>query len=251
MRRYLFAALVLAVAVHTQAQLSYTTLQSTYTENFDSMGVSGTTTPAGWFVGRLTGAISGTSVVPSTGSSTTGTNYNFGATGVNPDTDRALGSLGSSAASQFNTEVRFINNTGHAITDFAITYDGEQWRSGGTNQVANSLVMQYSTDGSSFVAMGSIFDFTSPIVGAAAGALDGNAGANRTAGITGIYAPSTPVPNGATIYLRWVDVDNAGSDAGIALDNFSFTAAPEPAVAGLVAMAVLTLGMRRRISRVS
>ena len=247
MKRLLISSCIFgALAVGAQAQISYTTLGGTYSENFDSMTSTGTTTPAGWFVGRLTGAISGTGVVPSSGNSTTGTNYNFGVAGVNSVEERALGSLGAATASQFDTEVRFVNNTGRTITDLRITFDGEQWRSGGPTQVPNTLAMQYSINGSSFTSMGSMFDFTSPIVGATAGQLDGNAAANRVAGISGVFVPSTPVANGTTMYLRWVDVDDASSDAGLAIDNFVFSAIPEPTAIGLTALAGVVLIFRRR-----
>src|SRR3989442_707583 len=66
-----------------------------YTQNFGSMGATGATAPNGWFVGTGTGAISGKTVTPGDGSSNTGGNYNFGASG---SSNRALGSLASASA---------------------------------------------------------------------------------------------------------------------------------------------------------
>ncbi len=237
-------AVLAAMAGVSQAQVSYT--GGTYTENFDSMTATGTTTPAGWFAGTGTGAaVFTTAVTPGTGSSNTGANYNFGVAGVNPVTDRALGSLASGNL-QRDSELHITNNTGFNITMFTLSYDGEQWRVGGTTSVANTLMLQYSLTGlaGSWVNMGSSFDFTSPIVSGTAGALDGNAAANRVAGIGGTYTPSAPIPNGTTFFLRWADPDNASADNAVSLDNFSFSAVPEPSVYMLLGVGLLFCGQR-------
>src|SRR5688572_30782667 len=62
----------------TEAQIALT--GSPYTENFDSLGATGTTTPAGWFVGTGTAAISSTSVAVDNGGNNTGGNKSFGTT---------------------------------------------------------------------------------------------------------------------------------------------------------------------------
>ncbi len=240
----LTVALVAGMSAAAQAQISYT--GGTYTENFDSMGATGTTTPTGWFAGTGTGAaVTTTAVTPGTGSSNIGGNYNFGVAGVNPVTDRALGSL-ASVSTQRDSELHITNNAGFDITEFTLTYDGEQWRVGGTTSVANTLTLQISYTGlsGSWVNLGAAFNFTSPIVSGTAGALDGNAAANRVAGIGGTYVPTTPIANGAIFYLRWADPDDANSDNGIALDNFSFSAIPEPSVYMLLGVGLLFCGQR-------
>ncbi len=240
----LTVALVAGMTAAAQAQVSYT--GGTYTQDFDSMGTTGTMTPAGWFAGTGTGAaVFTTTVVPGTGSSTTGANYNFGVAGVNAVTDRALGSL-ASGSTQRDSELHITNNTGFDITMFSLSYDGEQWRVGGTTSVANTLMLQYSLTGlaGSWVNMGSSFDFTSPIVSGTAGALDGNAAANRVAGIGGTFTPASPIPDGTTFFLRWADPDDASSDNAVSLDNFSFSAIPEPSVYMLLGVGLLFCGQR-------
>ncbi len=236
----LTVALVAGMTAAAQAQISYT--GGTYTQDFDSMGATGTTTPTGWFAGTGTVAIIGTTVVAGTGSSTAGGNYNFGVAGVNVIGERALGSL-ASASTQRDSEVRFTNNMGLDITEFTIGYDGEQWRNGGST-VPNVLAMQYSTDGINWTSLGAAFNFTSPINTSTASALDGNAAANRVAGIGGTYTPTVSIPNGSVFYLRWADIDDTGSDAGIALDNFTFSAVPEPSVYMLLGVGLLFCGQR-------
>jgi autotransporter-associated beta strand protein len=211
------AALSSVFANKTLAQVSLT--GTSYTQDFDSMGATGTTTatPSGWFVGTGTGAIAGTTVTVGNGGSNAGGNYNLGTTSA---PDRALGSLASASTAR-DTEVRFTNNTGAAILSFTLSYTGEQWRVGGTSAVDNALTMKFGTDGSSFVAMGSNFDFHTPIDSGTAGAIDGNASGNFVTGIGGTYTLGSPLAPGSTIYLRWEDLDNASSDHAIAIDDFS------------------------------
>lgn len=104
----------------------------------------------------------------------------------------------TASSTQRDTEVHFTNNTGFDITQFTISYDGEEWRNGGTTSVANTLTLQLSLTGlsGSWVDLGSAFNFTSPIFGGTAGALDGNAPANRVAGIGGTFSPGTAITDG-------------------------------------------------------
>ena len=234
-------ALAAGMTSLAHAQISYT--GGTYTQDFDSMGAAGTTTPTGWFVGTGTGlAATGTTVIAGTGSGTAGGNYNFGVAGVNVVGERALGSVASSST-QRDTEVHFTNNLGIDITQFTIGYDGEQWRNGGSTN-PNTLTLQLSLDGNTWVSLGAAFAFTSPINTSTAAALDGNAAANRVAGIGGTFTPSVAIPNGSVFYLRWADPDDAGADSGIAIDNFTFSAVPEPSVYMLLGVGILLCGQR-------
>ena len=191
-----------------------------YAENFNSMGSAGTTTPTGWFVGTGTGAIGGTSVIVTAGTATAGGNYNFGSAG---NSDRAFGSLAGNNL-QRDTEARFINATGSNITSFIVSYTGEQWRQGGASAVNNDLVMQFSSNGTNFTAMGVEFTFNTPFdTGTAGGALDGNNATNRVTDIGGVYFPASVVTNAGVFYLRWADADSAGTDHSIAIDDLSVT----------------------------
>jgi hypothetical protein len=248
-------AVVSLTVVQSSGQISLTGGTFSYSENFDSMGTGPAANPPdGWFVGATkrggnpdatNGTFEAVTLLSTdSGGSTTGTNYNYGAVG---DTDRALGSLTSANAAGSNrvTEVRFINNTGFTIANLSIRYDGEEWRDGGTN-CANQLTLHFSLDGSTFASMGDLFAFTAPVNGPA-GAKDGNLAANRVANIGGDF--STSIDNGAGFFLRWVDVDDPGSDDGLAIDNFSMTysAIPEPSTFALVASGfMLFLGVQRR-----
>ncbi len=190
-----------------------------YLQNFDSMGPSGTNTPPGWYVGTGTGAISGTNLTVDSGSSKNTGNYNYGSSG---SSDRALGSLAANST-QRDTDARFVNGSGASILSFTISYTGEQWRLGGRGSPTNHLVLQYSTDGINFTALGAAFNFNSPLNSGRAGPLDGNAPANRVSGIGGTYTPATSITNGQVFYLRWADADESSADDGMALDDLTIT----------------------------
>ncbi len=228
------AALLLSAALATCAEPAHAgvPLRGTYAENFDGMGPGGTVTPANWYVGGLAGtdgavdasghgAITGTTLQVDNGSVAAGAgtigNCNYGATG---GTDRSLGSLATTARGHRAMEVRIDNRTGFGIGSFEIRYDGEQWRR--ENAGDQALVLMYSTDGVSFVAMGAAFDFHSVQDTGAAGPLDGNA--VRVAAVGGVYTPAAPIPLNGTFYLRWFDFNDAGvADHGLAIDNVTIS----------------------------
>ncbi|MDT7604117.1 MAG: uncharacterized protein QOF61_2114, partial [Acidobacteriota bacterium] len=211
--------------------ISVTTLGTPITQNFDTLPASGSatwtndSTIPGWYTAR-TGT--GTTIVANDGSSNAGNLYSYG-TGT--ATDRALGSLGSggAAAGNFFWGIRLTNNTGSTITSLNISYVGEQWRNSaaaaqtisfsylvGSPTVTGSLA-EFQSAGVAVTAL----DFTSPVTGGTAGALNGNLAANRTAissTITGLN-----IPNGTDVMLRWSDPDHTGSDHGLAIDDFSVT----------------------------
>lgn len=210
--------------------VSITALPTTITQNFNALPASGSatwtnnSTLPGWYHAR-TGT--GTTIVADAGTNTGGNLYSYG-TGTT--TDRALGSIGSSnaAAGNFFWGILLTNNTGATITSLDVSYVGEQWRNSAA--AAQTISFSYLTGtgltGSlaNFQAAGTLvsqLDFTSPVTGGTAGALDGNLAANRTAkshAITGLS-----LANGQQILLRWSDPDHAGTDHGLAIDDFAVT----------------------------
>jgi uncharacterized protein len=206
---------------------SLTTMGATYTQNFDTLVSTGTgtlaaNTPLGWNFAEVGGAAP-TTYTAGTGSSATGDTYSFGAASV---AERAFGGLLSGTVAP-TIGASFINNTGTAITELAIAYTGEQWRIGNNAAARDDrLDFQYSTDATS-LATGTwldanSLDFINPIKTAAVvGALDGNVAPNRTA-ISAIIGGLT-IANGTSFWIRWTDFNPAGSDDGLAVDDFSLT----------------------------
>lgn len=227
------AAATLVFAAPAMAQVSLTALGSPYAQNFDTLPASGSatwtnnSTIAGWYHAR-TGT--GTTIVANDGSSNAGNLYSYG-TGTN--TDRAMGSIGSSnaAAGSFFWGIRLQNNTGATITSLDVAYVGEQWRNGGGTGLAQTVTFSYLAGSptvtgslaefqSAGVTVASL-NFTSPVFSTTAATLNGNVAPNRTsmtATISGLN-----IPNGAEIMLRWSDPDHPNNDHGLAIDDFSVT----------------------------
>jgi hypothetical protein len=212
----------------------------TYTQDFDKLATSGTSNPwandttiAGWSL--FSQAANGTPIttyIADDGSSNPGSFDSYGTTGA---TDRALGGLassgtyfGSPASGAIAGWIAFAanNTTGATINTIRVNFDGEQWRNGG-NTSAQKMVLQYGI-GATFGAVstwntpGTTFDWSSPIVGATAAALDGNAAANKVINVGGALT-NLNWANNDTLWLRWVDNNDVGNDHGLAIDNFSLT----------------------------
>jgi predicted extracellular nuclease len=197
-------------------------LSSSYSQNFDSLLNSGTnntwtndSTIAGWYSTR-------TLYLAGTGSNNAGALYSFGTTNA---TERALGSVASGSTSTIFYGVRFLNNTANTINSLNISYIGEQWRNGG-NTTPQQLDFQYQI-GATTINSGTWIDFNSldfisPVATTTAGALDGNATANRTT-LSSTLSGLSLAPN-QEIWLRWQDIDNTGSDHGLGIDDFSISA---------------------------
>lgn len=201
-------------------------LNSPYSQNFDSLANSGTNIPwnddstiSGWYSNR-------TSYTAGTGSSNTGSLYSFGSTG---STERALGSVASGSTNTIYYGARFVNNTSNTITGLNISYTGEQWRNGG-NTSPQTLDFQYQIGATSLTSGNwldfNALDFTSPVATATAGALDGNAAANRTT-LSSTLGGLNVTP-GQEIWLRWQDPNDAGNDHGLGVDDFSISTVDAP-----------------------
>lgn len=214
---------------------------SIYTQDFNSLATTGSSntwtndsTLPGWSLFRAPAPGTAiTAYAAGDGSSTTGSFYSFGTTGSG---DRALGGLGSGGA-YFGSPASgavagwmtaaFTNNTGATINSFALKYDGEQWRNGGnSNQATQSMVLEYGfgnsfTSVSSWIPAGASFNFTSLVNTPTAGAVNGNS-TGLAAGLGGAISGVT-WSNGSTLWVRWIENNDAGNDHGLALDNFSLT----------------------------
>ena len=200
-----------------QAQISLT--GQPYTQDFNVLVSSGTasTMPSGWLF-LESGTNANTLYTAGTGSGNSGDTYSFGASAAS---ERALGGLQSSSlAPSFGAY--FVNNTGGVITSIKITYKGEQWRLGATGR-NDALDFQYSLDATSLASGTWVdvnqLDFTAPVTAGTVGALDGNTTANQTSishTLTGLT-----IAAGASIYIRWNDLNATGSDDGLSVDDFS------------------------------
>jgi uncharacterized repeat protein (TIGR02543 family) len=201
-------------------QISITTSGLAYTENFNTLASSGTssTLPAGWsFIESGTNA--STSYNTGTGSSNTGDTYSFGATN---STDRALGTLLTGSLTS-TIGATYTNNTGSTITQLIISYYGEQWKLGAENRL-DKLIFEYSLNATG-LAVGNWnavtnLDFIAPKT-TGTGASDGNNASNRT--LINYTITGLSISNGSTFWIRFRDYDATGSDDGLGIDDWSLT----------------------------
>lgn len=221
---YLLAALLFCFPLKKLfSQITLSTPNGSYSENFDGMGATGTSYPTGWTGLRYGGSGTKDAILNpavSDGSSSSGGIYNVGTTG---NSDRALGTL-SSGTTVPAFGASFVNNTGSNIVSFSFSGYSEQWRSGTSNTTDETVIFEYSTDATSlntgtwtaFPAMNLTEILTSTTT---AIAKDGNATRIAISGTT----PAINLPNGGTIWIRWRDNDDPGSDGMYALDDFTMS----------------------------
>lgn len=233
--------LALASQAHGAISVSY---NGSYSQSFDTLASSGTssTLPTDWaFSESGTGA--NATYAADTGGLTTGNTYSYGSAG---STDRALGGLQSGSVvptfgAQFRNDI-----TGGTTIDLTLSYTGEQWRLGATGRT-DRLDFQYSTSATSLTTGTWIdvnaLDFTAPITVGTVGSLNGNSAANRVS-ISSTF--TITIAESANFWIRWSDFNPSGSDDGLAIDDLSITAVPEPSAAVLGCLGALGLLRRRR-----
>ncbi len=229
--------------VYCSAQFSIATTGTNYTQDFAAL-TGGTWTDntvplTGWYA-ATTATATISALGTNTGSSITAGLYSFGTAAA---ADRAIGFApsnaftGTSGAGKGFIGWRLKNNTGSSISSISVTWTGEQWRRE-NNASSHTLNLFYQAGATvtslttgSWTSASSVF--TSPIVGATAGAaLDGNLSANRTSNI--IATITVNIPAGEEIMLRWEDLNDAGNDHLLAIDDVTINATasiPSPILA--------------------
>ena len=233
-----FTALSIAFFMGQNANAQINFGGGTYTQDFDGLANSGSGVPwtnnitlPGWFLFRQPAPGTAiTTYTTGTGTSATGSFYSFGIAA-----DRALGGVGS-GGTYFGSpgssvpagwiSVGFTNTTGSTINTATIGFDGEQWRNGG-NTTPQTMVFEYGFGATfetvtTWTAPGNDFDWTSVVNLASSGPVDGNA-AGVVAGRGGVLS-ALNWANGETLFLRWIENNDASTDHGLAIDNFSLTA---------------------------
>ncbi|MEO7311903.1 MAG: T9SS type A sorting domain-containing protein [Chitinophagaceae bacterium] len=237
---YMILGTVLLSAGVKAQSVSYTTVSSTYAENFDGLANSGATLisgsngpteilPAtftgssvpGWYLSKYGGTGTNISLGVDNGASNSGAAFSYGSTG---SSERGLGAL-ASGTKIHRFGVVITNNTGLDLIQVTVNFTGEQWRLGQTPTNGDTLTFGYKVNATGINDIGftpnTALDITSLFTTGTVGALDGNATVNKKAYTATI---TVAIPVGATLTLRWDDANDAGSDDGLAIDDFSFSA---------------------------
>jgi hypothetical protein len=238
---FLFSnAITAASAQQVVSPVSYATLGSVYTQNFDGLPAAGTFTLTGKGPFNLSGgSINGTGLTGwqilmtggsnanavfavSTGSSTGNGVYSLGSSGSG---ERALGSL-SSSTGIYSMGLILTNNTGSILNSFTVGFTAEQWRKGGSGN-RNTWAFRYKTGVITNIDQASLSDeqnlnFSSVINTVSAASLDGNLLTNQQT--VSFTVNGFTWKTGEQLLLRWDDADETGSDDAAGIDNFNFSA---------------------------
>ena len=233
------AAALFALATSGWGQtVSFT---GTYTQNFDSMGTSGTTPPTGWslFMGEggnnatwsssITAngsTLSVASMVATTGALTvnnapTATQINgYNAQGSS-SSDRVIATSPTGVTGNA-IQLRLVNNTGATLTGIQVGYDIRRYTAASTANELPGYQLFYSTDGgTTWVNVSAL----NPTISGSTGVIVPNTVGVTTVALTTVTLSSS-VAAGSELRLRWVD-DNAqqtSPDQIIGLDNVTITA---------------------------
>ena len=230
---------------------SLTDVNGTYTQNFDSLGATssaaiisatiGSQTAlsainaslGGWFGTKLAGSgATATAVTADTGASGSGFLYSYGSAAA---IDRALGSL-ASGSNTMGFGALFKNETGVILQSVTITYTGEYWKN--STSLQNVLAFAYgkvggALNGNNFLTSTAMTPWVpanlkgpQPVT-SNTGGLDGNAVDNRK---TITFSLPLSLNPGESFVIRWQDTNEAGNDAGLAVDDFSMTVSTQPPV---------------------
>ncbi len=232
-------AAMIPVDTSVPGPVSLTLDSPSYTQNFDSLGNSGTTvwtdgvTLTGWFT-DFNGSTTTTYAVANGSAANPNALLSIGATNA---TDRALGTQTPNALTPSRLGLSLKNTTDATQTALGISYDAEVWRS---IETGDGYTVQYqvfaSGNGSLTAASGwttvSALAFASSA--GTAGQYDGNLTANRVAGIaanlTGLIWAE-----GQELWIRWNDGTSKRQMMGI--DNIQVNLLIPVAPTGLTATA--------------
>ncbi|MBL9202999.1 MAG: metallophosphoesterase [Opitutaceae bacterium] len=232
---------LLVLGAPALAQVPYT--GAGYVQDFDGLTSGGNNTAGhrwidnsnlpGWHTDRRTYTVtSGTFGGSAAAFDDTEATRNVGlfSFGASSAADRALGFRAAPGA-PVRAAVRLVNRTGRTLTRFSFAFTGEQWlRSSAT--IAHTLTVDYqlgaaALDAGEWTAVPAA-TFTSPIIATGAASLNGNAAFNRSTRAATVadiaWAP------GEELWIRFSDLDEAGPEQGLAIDDFAFWTGNEAAL---------------------
>lgn len=252
----------LALCIRSAGQsnpLAYLNPGELYTQNFNSLPTTGTSTLMGkgphplhispinatglpgWQILQLAGSQGNTNFAAGTGSSTGSGVYSFGLSG---NTNRAFGTLAAGTGT-YAFGIVLKNQTGFILNHININFVATQFRKGGSGnkntwrfgyQTGEMISLDVAT-----VEQDSTLNLISIHTSTGSATLNGHLAVNQ-------YSVTTEIKNirwlpGENLVLRWDDIDETGSDDAMAIDDFSFSAiqkANQPTISQLIADSIST-----------
>ncbi len=237
--RFVFCAVLLcAFCLHsTRATVSilsgggsgpgtYDLIGEAYEQDFDTLPAAAftwtnTTTLTGWYAAPATGTLNPSAIVANGGSNLA--HLVLASVGVTGDPERALAYHTRLASVPTYLGLGFVNQSGRELLSFSLAYTPEQWREN-TNARTLSVDVQYRI-GATAADLPSASGWTT-LPGMSFSTLNGSVGASAP---RAAEAVPVSVPNGQTLWVRWVFTNTATSDTSshdlLAIDNVAFSAA--------------------------
>jgi hypothetical protein len=254
----------------SHAQINLNAGSASYSQNFNTLDSAGAQTDiaflnnstiTGFYAAKQQGAGFPTVAAyrSSQGGSNSGQLYSFGQTG---NSDRAFGSISSGTPGTFNYGFQLVNTDASDLTSLAVSYTGEQWRTGGAVTAAQELTFEYQVfpAGTGSINAASGWTTVNPLSFVVTDTGTATAAAGVTSPISTQALSGTvtaTVSNGSELWIRWTDINNPGNDHGLGLDDLLLTATfgaavPEPgslALLGLAALPGAALLRRRKLAK--
>jgi hypothetical protein len=219
----------------SDSAINYLEKNSLYQQKFDGLPNSGSfvlvgkgphwmATPpilgnnlAGWQFTQTAGSGTNSIFLVGTGSGTGQGIYSVGSTN---STDRALGTLASSAGIS-SIGIVLTNATGSVLNNISVSFTAEQWRKGGSGN-KNTWLCKYKTGPANAFNLLPLLNFSSLQTSTGSATLNGNLGANQA-----VISQTLTINDwnpGEQLILKWEDTDEVGSDDLMAIDQFNFSA---------------------------
>ncbi|MEM9227008.1 MAG: PEP-CTERM sorting domain-containing protein [Verrucomicrobiota bacterium] len=245
------------IAVPLTAQIIYDVPDATIVEDFNTGLPSAASTPAwadnsvftGWYAYQTATSGAPTSYrITSSGNSSAARLYQWRPSAAS--SEGAFGTRPSGTTGSMILGLQLTNDTGVTLTSFSLGYVGQQWFESESTQ-NNQFVVSYQFGDPTDLNDGvwtviPELEFNSPKDSGADQNLDGTLPENQET-----LAPATITSisweDGEDLWIRWFDANSAGFDQGIAIDDVTFTAVPEPsAYSLLVGLLAVALVWKRR-----
>ena len=223
--RYVLALAVFIASgsVAGWAQISIPNAAFTYTQDFNTLAVSGTSTavPAGWaFFEQSSFSCSGcANTTYRAGDGSLFFFYDTYSFGTGTNSDRTFGSQGSVTGDSLRTTIGvcFTNNTGATITSLTVSFTGETWAVNSPNRI-DGLQFSYNQNTTAINGAGTwtLFpglDYYNP-----GSSTLGRGSVQHSAFITATISGLNIAP-GNTFCFRWLDIDAIPSAPSFALED--------------------------------